>query len=187
MPSIKRSRLRGQDALLESALNNLSQGLSMFDAAERLLLVNHQFMEMYGLSANVVKPGCSLIELLGHLARTWDFKQGPKELRLAIIAASDRRRTATVIMETADLRQIFLTTRRMTSGGWLVTHEDITERRRSEAKITYLAHHDALTDLPNRAAFERRLWDAFARTDRGEILALLCLDLDRFKSVNDTL
>ena len=69
----------------------------------------------------------------------------------------------------------------MADGGFVITHEDVTERQRSEAMIAYLAHHDALTSLPNRVRFQERLSEALARVHRGETLAVLCLDLDRFK------
>ena len=75
----------------------------------------------------------------------------------------------------------------MIDGGFVITHEDVIERQRSEAMIAYLAHHDALTCLPNRVRFQERLSEALARVHRGETLAVLCLDLDRFKGVNDTL
>jgi diguanylate cyclase (GGDEF)-like protein/PAS domain S-box-containing protein len=64
---------------------------------------------------------------------------------------------------------------------------DVTERRQAEAQIAHLAHHDALTGLPNRILFAQRLDEALARAHRGEPFALVCLDLDRFKEINDTL
>jgi diguanylate cyclase (GGDEF)-like protein len=75
----------------------------------------------------------------------------------------------------------------MEDDGWLVTWEDITERRRIEAKVAHMAHHDALTGLPNRVLFHERLAEAVARSRRRELSAVLFLDLDRFKAVNDTL
>jgi len=75
----------------------------------------------------------------------------------------------------------------MKGGGWVATHEDITERRRAEAKISYMARHDSLTDLPNRFLFHEQLEQALARIGRGGALAVLCLDIDHFKGVNDTL
>ena len=69
-------------------------------------------------------------------------------------------------------------------GGWVATYEDVTERRQAEAKIMHMARHDALTNLPNRVLFRETMERALERGDR---LAVLFLDLDRFKAVNDTL
>jgi diguanylate cyclase (GGDEF)-like protein len=71
--------------------------------------------------------------------------------------------------------------------GWLTTFEEITDRRAAEASVVHLAHHDALTDLPNRVLFHLKLEAALAHARRGQRLALLYLDLDQFKEVNDTL
>ncbi len=75
----------------------------------------------------------------------------------------------------------------MPGGGWVCTHEDITERRQAQAKIEYLARHDGLTDLPNRVLLREKLQEALLRMRTGEGLAVHCLDLDRFKEVNDAL
>jgi diguanylate cyclase (GGDEF)-like protein len=74
----------------------------------------------------------------------------------------------------------------MPGGGWVATHEDITEQRRSEVKIEYMAHHDALTDLANRVLLNDRLEHALSRVQHGEMVAVHHLDLDQFKAVNDT-
>jgi diguanylate cyclase (GGDEF)-like protein len=75
----------------------------------------------------------------------------------------------------------------MQDGGWVAVHEDITERRRAEAKIAHLARHDMLTNLPNRVLFREHLENAFDRIQPGRGFAVHCLDLDHFKTVNDTL
>jgi diguanylate cyclase (GGDEF)-like protein len=75
----------------------------------------------------------------------------------------------------------------MPDGGWVATHEDITEQRQSEVKIEYMAHHDALTDLANRVLLNERLEQALGRRiHREEMVAVHHLDLDQFKAVNDT-
>src|SRR5260221_13912465 len=77
--------------------------------------------------------------------------------------------------------------RPMPDGGWVATHEDITEQRQSEVKIEYMAHHDSLTDLANRVLLNERLEQALGhRIHREEIVAVHHLDLDHFKAVNDT-
>src|SRR5262249_52161981 len=89
--------------------------------------------------------------------------------------------------ELADGRLICVTRQPMMGGGWVATHNDVTEQRRSEAKIAHMALHDTLTGLPNRALLNERLEHALARTRRGDIVAVHMLDLDHFKHVNDTL
>ena len=75
----------------------------------------------------------------------------------------------------------------MPGGGWVATHEDITERRQAEMKIAHMARHDALTDLPNRVLLRERLERGAGQVERGQQLAVLYLDLDLFKNVNDSL
>ncbi len=73
------------------------------------------------------------------------------------------------------------------TGGWVETFEDVTERRQAEDKIAHMARHDSLTGLPNRTHFREQLEKSLVSLDRGDIIGVLCLDLDRFKVVNDTL
>src|ERR1700683_1452994 len=180
-------RLKEQNVLFDAALNNMLQGLSMFDARERLLVFNSRFIEMYGLSREVIRPGCSLIELVRHTVEVGHSNHDAEQIRSEIVAARAEGRSASCAIETADRREFSLISTPMADGGFVITHEDVTERQRSEATIAYMAHHDALTDLPNRVRFQERLCEALTRVHRGETLAVLCLDLDRFQGVNDTL
>ena len=171
---------------LDSALNNMSQGLIMFDAAERIVLYNNLYIEMFGFSREIVKPGYSFIELLRYRAAIGNLlHHDPDQYRAEVVAALDRGEVSSFIFQTADGHEVLVTNSPMAAGGWVTTHKDITERRKAEAKIEYMAHHDALTGLPNRLQLYEQLRQLLARTRQGRHVAVFCLDLDRFKDVND--
>jgi diguanylate cyclase (GGDEF)-like protein/PAS domain S-box-containing protein len=307
-------RVREQERLFNTAVNNMSQGLVMFDAGERLLVCNRRYLEMYDLSPEAVKPGCTLLDLLQQRIANGTFAPDPLEYRADLLAAIREGRTIRRITEIGDGRTIAVVNQPMEGGGWVATHEDITERRQAELerdrakafldtvienvpvtlvvkdarehrfvlvnraaeqlwglpragiigkndhdlfpkeaadqieayddmvlqsgdqlfvdehplhtpgngtrlvtskrlailgpngdpeyllgviediterrqaeeRIAHLAHHDPLTDLPNRAAFNEHLDAVVAGATRsGEPFALLAVDLDRFKEVND--
>jgi diguanylate cyclase (GGDEF)-like protein len=181
-------RVSRQKLCLDTAINNMSQGLTMFDRAGRLVLCNRRYIEMYGLSADVIKPGCTVRDVVEHRVAT-----GSLGVSEAEDYVNDRRtgiaqgRIVSNVAELPDGRTIVVTRRPMQGGAWVATHDDITERRKAEAKIAHMAHHDALTDLPNRILLRQKLEQAYARVRRGEHLAVLYVDLDHFKSTNDTL
>ncbi len=178
-------RLLRQDyARFGAALDSMSQGLCLFDAAHALVVLNARFADMYGVPGALRRPGTPLDALLEHLRGVLSEADGARfaaELR----AAAGARVPAALTCELADGRIVGVSAEPVAGGGFVCTHEDETERRRAEATIAHMAHHDALTGLPNRLllgrATERLLASPLLRR-RG---AVLLLDLDGFKQVND--
>jgi diguanylate cyclase (GGDEF)-like protein len=183
----RETELQAQNLRFDAAVNNMSQALLMFDAEQRLVICNDRYIRMYGLSPEIVKPGCTVRELLQHRQAIGSFSGDIDAYVRDLLATLATGSTLARLIELPDGRTISVLNHPMADGGWVATHEDITERRRAEQQIAHMARHDALTDLPNRVLFRERLSEALADVERGEQLAVLYFDLDRFKSVNDTL
>ena len=178
---------RKDEQLLQTVLNNMSQGVLMFDSETRLTFCNKRYIELYGLSPDIVKPGCLLRELLQHRIDLGTFSGDADEYVARLSAGIAEGKTFNHIVNLPDGRAFSVVNKPIPGGGWLATHEDVTERQRSEERIAHMARHDALTDLPNRVLLLEQLNHEVKRVKRGECLAVLCLDLDQFKSVNDAL
>jgi diguanylate cyclase (GGDEF)-like protein/PAS domain S-box-containing protein len=127
-------QLREQKHQLDTALNNMSQGLNMFDASERLVVCNDRYLQMYGLSPEIVKPGCTVEELVkARIASGAFFAADPQRYIDELLEAMRKREPARSTRELPDGRLIAVTGQPTPNGtGWVVTHEDITEQRRTE-------------------------------------------------------
>ncbi len=188
----REEEFRVQNQRFDMALDNMGEGLCMFDAEKRLVVYNGRYATMYRLPPELLKIGTPHRAIIRHRVLHGILKgetdDGAAEQKIAALAALPTDTPSSRIDEFADGRLICVTRQPMAGGGWVATHLDVTEQRRSEAKIAYMAQHDALTELPNRALLRERLEHALAGTQRtGRCLAVLMLDLDRFKEVNDTL
>jgi diguanylate cyclase (GGDEF)-like protein len=182
------SELERQNLWFDAALSNMSQGLALFDRDTRLIIANARFADVYGMNPALLAPGDRHREIIERMVEEGLFAGATAD---AIRAGSHPLAVSKLVsdsfVELSDGRVLFVAKRAMPDGGWVSTHEDITERRQAEAKMAYMAHHDALTGLPNRILFRSRLDEAAAACHPGRWAAVLCLDLDNFKSVNDTL
>ncbi|WP_162530737.1 EAL domain-containing protein [Rhodovastum atsumiense] len=179
---------------LQAAISNMPLGLSMFDAGERLIICNEAYAALYGLPASLTRPGTTLEAILRQVNRTLLDAEASEagvqevleryraELRQGVTRYHGRH-----LREMSDGRTISVILHVMAGGGWVAVHEDVTERHSAERRIRHMARHDALTDLPNRVLFRERITEALAAGGEGERVAVLCLDLDHFKDVNDTL
>src|ERR1700676_3444200 len=180
--------LRIRKLQFDTAINNMSQGLCFFDAAHRLIVCNDRYLEMYDLPRDRIGPGTSLSEIVDMRFEAGSFPAMSRDeylhwrSKVAISAVPTDS-----IVELRNGRTFKIRHRPMPDGGWVATHEDITEQRRSEVKIEYMAHHDSLTDLANRVLLNERLEQALGRRiHREQMVAVHHLDLDQFKAVNDT-
>jgi len=181
----REEELKQLNSRIDIALNNMTHGLCMFDAGEKLIVCNATYVQMYGLTGDEARPGTPLARIDAHRAKIGTAAIASPE-QVAAVAQSGQEYSA-YTQELMDGRIIAVSQRPMADGGWVAVHEDITERRRAEAKISHLARHDLLTNLPNRVLFREFLEQAFAAARAGQGFAVLCLDLDHFKTVNDTL
>jgi diguanylate cyclase (GGDEF)-like protein len=180
--------LKGINLRLDAALDNMSQGLCLYDAENKLQVMNRRFCEIFGLPREKIQPGIAFEAVLELSVAAGNHPgQTAAELVSDHFNSIDQDTGGTHFLEFSGGRVVASVHRPTSDGGWVVTYEDVTERRQAEAKIIHMARHDALTNLPNRILFREHMEQALTRVDRDENLAVLYLDLDRFKGVNDTL
>ncbi|MCB8878472.1 putative bifunctional diguanylate cyclase/phosphodiesterase, partial [Acidisoma silvae] len=186
----KADELRETKDSLDLALGNMSQGLILFSGQEQVVLSNARMAELLGLPNERLKRGVRIAEILHDLYSALDLTPGEIQIEVQHTIGQFRAMTASGKGGQTELKWggrscVLNHSAKTEDGSWVTTVEDVTERRVIEDRISHLAHHDALTDLPNRMSFRNRLESLIAEASGGKV-TVLYIDLDRFKPVNDT-
>jgi diguanylate cyclase (GGDEF)-like protein len=174
--------------LLEAVIDNFPGGLLLFDSNLKLVLCNAQQRRLLDYPDSLfVNGNPSLQQIFAFNAERGEYGPGSVDdhvtMRMDLVAKKrahvfERKRPNGTILEVRGVP--------LADGGFVTTYLDVTEQRKNQALIAHLAHHDQLTDLPNRTLMLDRLQVALAGVRRGRKVALHYIDLDRFKPINDT-
>jgi diguanylate cyclase (GGDEF)-like protein len=172
---------------LDTAMNNMSHGLCMFDGRQRLVVCNRQYAEMYGLPPEQTKPGTPFGAILEARIASENVPEDADDFVACSLERVLQPHSCT-IERLRNGRVVSVTHQSMDDRGWVESHQDITSQKRAEAELAHMARYDILTGLANRALFTERVNEALARKrNRGKEFSVFMLDLDRFKTVNDSL
>jgi diguanylate cyclase (GGDEF)-like protein/PAS domain S-box-containing protein len=169
-----------------AALANMSQGLCMYDAQGCISLFNQRYVQMFELEKIELK-GRPLLEILKQNQKKGKVSNDPDLYFNRVLKSIARGQSSSSLLEMPDGRTIQVNHEPMPEGGWVSTFEDVTAQRAAQQKISHMALHDPLTNLPNRTLLIEQIEERLRQLGQGSKFALLYLDLDRFKDVNDTL
>jgi len=188
---IANDRFANQNIRFEAALNNMAHGLMMFDSAGELVITNRRIADLYGMpwekwAVSALGMTATQTMQLAHDLTGVGVKNGT-QIKAELQSILERRATGKIVFERSNGRTFCASCAPMTDGGFVLTFEDITENRRTQDQISHMAHYDALTDLPNRLVFYEKMAELLRFGPQSGTFAVFSLDLDHFKSVNDTL
>jgi len=186
------SLIQEQKVRLEAALNNMAQGLLMFDPDGSLVASNRRFAELFEVpweQWNARASGMTVSQTMQfvHELNKIVTEKNTSEIIAAMNGTLNDHTARSVVIERTDGRVFDASMAPKPNGGFVVTFDDITERRSYDKRLSYMAHYDALNDLTNRSSFDESLNTTLDRAeDTGKRFAVLSIDLDHFKEANDT-
>jgi diguanylate cyclase (GGDEF)-like protein len=184
------TRIARQNVQFDAALNNMTQGLLMYDSDGKLCVTNKRMAQIFGMPWDAWQASAIGTTPLQSLQAAFELtKVGMKDPQrvlgeLQAVLASGK--PGRIVFERQNGRSYSSLCSPMSDGGFVITFNDITERRHAEEKIAHMAHHDTLTDLLNRGQFYEKMNDFLRGTARRRRIAVVSMDLDRFKHVNDS-
>ncbi|MDB5523179.1 MAG: putative diguanylate cyclase (GGDEF)/phosphodiesterase with sensor, signal transduction [Rhizobium sp.] len=180
--SLQRDRLHG-------AIENMPQGLYMLDRKGRIIIANRRLCDIYNLGAEANLLGMNVDKFIELCRQTGAgvTRTISDQVLSDVDTSGGAYQTSQRVVELDDRRVMTMTVMRLPDGGYVVTHEDITEKQAASEKIAHMAMHDSLTGLANRTLFRTHITEQSLQRCNHSDSALLFLDLDRFKIVNDTL
>jgi diguanylate cyclase (GGDEF)-like protein len=180
--------LAALQARFAAALTHIGQGLSMYDRHGALVVANPRYCELYGLAPDDVRPGTTFRQMADRCQAAGNFAGlAAEEMHGFRMRRIQSRTSMTLIEEPRPGMALRIRTEPLADGGWISTFDDITAHRQAEQQAAFLARHDALTGLSNRIMLRDRLEQELAKASRGQPFAVMLLDLDRFKGINDLL
>jgi diguanylate cyclase (GGDEF)-like protein len=180
--------LRRTNLQFDAALNTMLQGMIVWGPDHRVQLVNRRFYTITGVPEGSIAPGFTVREMIDvNIAHGMHPGVSADDLSDKILGRLVARRSMQIAMEMRPGLFVQVATEPMANGGSIAMFEDVTEKRRNEAQIVFMACHDALTGLPNRTVFQDQMAAMLDEGAQGQPFGVLCLDLDHFKEVNDTL
>jgi methyl-accepting chemotaxis protein len=175
-----RRQLRDKYDQLAVALNNMSQGLCMFGGDEKLIIFNQRYIEMYGLSADVVKAGSTFLDILNRRIALGNLAGDAEQYRANLLSLIARGETMNRVVDSGRGRMIRVINKPLSGGGWVGTHEDITERWQLEKQLDDISAQEA-----RRVAIEHAISTFRGRVE--DVLQVVSESASAMKSTASTL